>query len=208
MADHSSTIDKNSSNKGRTFPAEPLTKSEVRQLIRACSIKASTGVRNRALITVLYRGGLRLNEALSLFPKDLDHTQSTIRVLHGKGNKSRLVGIDENSWPIIEQWIDKRNALGINGRQRLFCTLSGKKINSAYIRTLLPRLARKAGIEKRVHAHGLRHTHAFELANEGLPIHVIKSQLGHGSIAETNRYIDHLSPQITIRAMKSRSWNL
>ena len=52
-------------------------------------------------------------------------------------------------------------------------------MKSAYVRTLLPRLARKAGIDKRVHAHGLSHTHAFELAGEGTPLHVIQAQFGH-----------------------------
>ncbi len=57
------------------------------------------------------------------------------------------------------------------------------------MRALLPRLARKAGIEKRVHAHDLRHTHAFELACEGHPLHVIQAQLGHTSLATTDRYV-------------------
>ena len=53
------------------------------------------------------------------------------------------------------------------------------RVKPAYVRGLLPRLARKAGIDKRVHAHGLRHTHAYELAGEGTPLHVIQAQLGH-----------------------------
>ena len=57
-------------NKGRRMPAEPLSGDEVRALIKACSGRAPTGVRNRALLTVLYRGGLRLDEALSLLPTD------------------------------------------------------------------------------------------------------------------------------------------
>lgn len=59
-------------NKGQTYPAEILTPNEVKVLIRACSNNAPAGMRNRALITVLYRGGLRLAEALALKPKDMD----------------------------------------------------------------------------------------------------------------------------------------
>ena len=72
-------------NKGRKYPAEPLTEKEVRSLLAKCSGRAPTGIRNRALLTVLYRGGLRISEALALEPKDLDSKEGTIRVLHGKG---------------------------------------------------------------------------------------------------------------------------
>ena len=127
-----------------------------------------------ALIAVLYRAGLRISEALSLFPKDLDPANSTIRVLHGKGDHDRVVGLDAGAWAILEVWLERRAAAGINGHARVFCTLKGKPVKPAYVRGLLPRLARKAGIDKRVHAHGLRHTHAYELAGEGTPIHLIQ----------------------------------
>ena len=68
--------------------------------------RAPTGIRNRALITVMYRGGLRLGEALQLKPKDLDAQKGTIRVLHGKGDKARLVGLDEGGWAIVQRWLD------------------------------------------------------------------------------------------------------
>ena len=66
-------------NKGRKLPPEPLTAEEVKALIRACSKRACTGVRNRALIAVLYRAGLRIGEALALLPKDLDAQAGTLR---------------------------------------------------------------------------------------------------------------------------------
>lgn len=195
-------------NKGLKLPAEPLTPDEVKALIRVCSKRAPTGIRNRALIVVLYRAGLRISEALALMPKDLDPTGSTIRVLHGKGDKARLVGLDAGAWAIVQLWLDRRTVLGINGRSPVFCTLQGKPIKPAYVRTLLPRLARRAGIEKRVHAHGLRHTFAYELANEGTPLHVVQLQLGHSSVATTDRYIRHLNPAAVVEAMKSRAWSL
>ena len=90
----STAVDHVPANKGRKLPPEPLTAEEVKGLIRACSKRASTGVRNRALIVVLYRAGLRISEALALLPKDLDAQASTIRVLHGKGDHDRVVGLD------------------------------------------------------------------------------------------------------------------
>jgi len=79
----------------------------VRALIRATSNRAPTGIRNRALLVLLYRGGLRAGEALALLPKDLDERQGTVRVLHGKGDKARLVGLDEGAWGILQRWLDR-----------------------------------------------------------------------------------------------------
>jgi len=67
-------------------------------------------------------------------------------------------------------------------------------------------LASKAGIEKRVHPHGLRHAHAAELAAEGLPPNLIQLQLGHSSLATTDRYLRHIAPAELVRAMQSRTW--
>lgn len=162
--------------------------------------------RNRALIVVFWRAGLRVNEALALLPKDLDSQQGTLRVLHGKGDRSRLVGLDPEAVAIVEKWIERRARIGLNGRHPLFCTLQGGRLWSPYVRNLLHRLARKSGIEKRVHPHGLRHTHAFELAGEGVPLHVIQQQLGHGSLATTDRYVRHLNPQQVVDVMRGRQW--
>jgi len=79
-------------------------------------------------------------------------------------------------------------------------------IDSSYVRRLLPRLAVRAGIEKRVHAHGLRYAHAAELAAEGLPVNVVQQQLGHGSLATTDRYLRHIAPKERVEAMRAREW--
>ncbi len=195
-------------NKGKRYPAEILTDDEVRALLKVCSTRAPTGIRNRALIVALYRGGLRISEALALKPKDLDRKAGTVRVLQGKGGKDRTVGFDPTAFAMIEQWLDRRASLRINGRHRIFCTLDGKPLKTAYVRALLPRLAAKAGIEKRVHAHGLRHTHAAELAHEGVPMNVIQAQLGHANLGTTSRYLAHIAPAEVIRVMQGREWDV
>ena len=195
-------------NKGRRFPVEALTANEVKALLGGCSNRAPTGIRNRALIAVLWRCGLRISEALSLRPKDIDAQGGTVRVLHGKGNRARTVGIDEATLALLHRWLDTRYARGINGHRPVFCTLAGAPLKTAYVRVLLPRLARKAKVEKRVHAHGLRHTHAAELAAEGTPLNVIQVALGHSNAATTSRYLAHIAPQQVIDAMRSRSWQM
>lgn len=194
-------------NKGNVYPPEPLIREEIQRLIRACSHRAPTGIRNRALIVTMYRGGLRVSEALSLDRKDLDPQSGSIRILHGKGDKSRTVGLDATAFDMIQRWLDVRSLLRI-ARGPLFCTLKGTRLSTAYVRKMLPRMAQRAGIEKRVHAHGLRHTHAAELAAEGVPINVISRQLGHTNIGTTSRYLDHIAPQDVISAMQRREWDL
>jgi integrase len=196
-------------NKGRKLPAEPLKPREVLALIGACG-KGRAGVRNRALIVTLWRSGLRISEALALYPKDVDLDAGEIRVLHGKGDQARTVGLDPTAAVYIEKWMAQRKRLGLTGRHPLFCVISkptmGEPIHSAYVRELLKKLAVKAGVERRVHPHGLRHTHAFELANEGVPIDEIRRQLGHSNLGTTARYINHLNPRDVVDRMRARQW--
>ena len=84
----------------------------------------------------------------------------------------------------------------------------GAPMSASYWRAAIKRLGEKAGIEKRVHSHGLRHTHAVELSRERLPILYISRQLGHSNLAITQRYVDHLEPGEVIAAMQAREWPL
>jgi site-specific recombinase XerD len=81
-------------------------------------------------------------------------------------------------------------------------------VKTSYVRAALPRLARKAGIERRVHAHALRHSFASELAAERTPMNVVQTVLGHANLATTDAYLRHINPVIVIEAMRSRSWSL
>jgi site-specific recombinase XerD len=194
-------------NKGRRLPPEPLTPDEVARLLGACSTKSASGKRNRAFLVLLWRAGLRCAEALALEPKDLDTEAHTVRVLHGKGDRSRIVGLDSAAFDVVETWMEKRQELGLGGPGTpLLCSLRGAPVCPSYARKLFPRLAREAGIEKRVHAHGLRHTHAAELAREGVPVNVISRQLGHSQIGTTHTYLNHIAPSEVVDTMKRRSW--
>jgi site-specific recombinase XerD len=193
-------------NKGRKLPPELLTPEDVRALLSACSATAPTGVRNRALVVTLYRAGLRLDEALTMLPADVDIAAGVIHVGHRTGGHDREAGIDAAALAIVRKWRQVRAALGIGPEAPLFCTLSGGPIHPAYVRQLLPRLAEKAGIRKRVHAQGLRYTHAAELAAEGMPAELIQAQLGHENLASTDRYLRRTSPAERLEALPRRDW--
>src|ERR1700691_5729220 len=114
----------------RKRPAEVLTEAEVRSLLAACSRRAPTGIRDRALITVLYRAGLRIEEALDLKPADVDPDRGTVRVLHGKGDHDRTVAVDDGAIAVIQLWLAERAKRGINGRNKLFCALAGGSLSA------------------------------------------------------------------------------
>jgi len=194
-------------NKGKTYPVEILTPDEVRALASQCSTTSTCGIRHRALIVMLYRTGLRISEALALRPKDLNLEIGSVTVLHGKGNRLRTVGIDPGANPHIEAWIERRQTLNPPTHTPLFCTFKGSPMNPSHVRTLLRRLASRAGIDKRVHPHGFRHTHAYELMMEGVPMPIIQQQLGHVSLATTDRYLSHIAPKLVIETMGQREWS-
>ncbi len=190
----------------RRRPPEVLSEAEAIALLKACGSRAPTGVRNRALIAVLWRCGLRISEALELELRDVDLDAGTVRVRHGNGDRSRTVGLDEQTTALLARWLDRRKKLSPGARAPIFCTLQGGRIDSSYVRRLLPRLAAKAGIDRRVHAHGLRHTYAAELAREGTAINVIRDALGHTSLAVTDRYLRDVAPTHVIDTMRARRW--
>ena len=191
----------------RRFLPEVLTEAELRSLLAAVGGPPASKARNRALIAFLYRSGLRIAEALALRPKDVDTSACSVRVLFAKGGGARTVGIDPGALAFLSEWVVHRDRIaGLPADAPLFCSASGRAVTTAYVRRLLPELGRRAGIAKRVHAHGLRHTHAAELRSEGVDIGIISKQLGHRSILTTIRYLDHIAPTAVIEAVAKRVW--
>jgi site-specific recombinase XerD len=194
-------------NKGQRYPAETLTRDEVGRLLSAIRGQSSTAMRNRALIATLYRGGLRISEALALRPSDIDADTGELHIRKAKGRKSRRVKLDAGAVETVNLWRERRKALGFGGRAPLFCGIKGAtaggELKTPYVRRLLPQLAERAGIEKRVHPHGLRHSRAAELAAEGVPVNVIQEILGHTSLSTTNTYLAHVHPAQVFAAMDS-----
>lgn len=194
-------------NKGERYPVETLTRTEVGRLLDAIPGQSSTALRNRALIATMYRGGLRVSEALAIRPGDVDADSGELLIRKAKGRKSRRVKLDDGALGLVNLWRERRAQLGYSGRRPLFCSLKGAtaggELNTAYVRRLLPQLAVKAGLDKRVHPHGLRHSRAAELAEQGVPVNVIQQVLGHTSLSTTNTYLAHVHPAQVFAAMDS-----
>lgn len=196
--------------KGMSFPVEVLTADEVQRLLAASGRRSPSGLRNRALIAVLWRAGLRLQEALDLRVRDIDLEAGLINVRRGKGGTQRVVGIDQTALAVVEQWLECRKGTDASPSQPLFCQITdgrvGEPLSQSYVRQMVKRLGTKAGIEKRVHPHGLRHALATGMANEGYPIHLVQTQLGHRNLNTTAKYLARVAPTELASAMRNRDW--
>lgn len=174
----------------RKLPPEPLSEAEVAALLGATG-RSPSGIRNWALVWTLYRTGLRLAEALALLPRDI--TADGLRVRHGKGDKARTVPLPDEARHALEHWMVVRERYA-SGRQPVFCLITkgkeGLPVDQAYVRAMLRRLGDKAGLDKRVHAHGLRHSYAVRLARrEGVKLMHVQIALGHSNVATTAKYL-------------------
>jgi site-specific recombinase XerD len=174
----------------------------VAAIIGQCSTRSATGIRDRALLMLLYRSGLRIEEALAVRVSDVNMTQHSIRLLDTKTGEAQTRGYHSGADDALARWLDTRKSLRLRGGP-LFCTRAGGPIHAQQVRNLLHRLAGRAGVEKRVHPHGLRHTFAVELDQAGTPLVTISKLLGHSSVVHTRRYLDHLSNAEAVKALQA-----
>jgi integrase/recombinase XerD len=108
---------------------------------------------------------------------------------------------------LLEAWLARRQKLALKRTTPVFCTLRGDDLDTSYVRHALRRLAKKAGVAKRVHPHQLRHCFTVELAKEGANIAAIRDLLGHSNISTTNVYLTRLSGGEAAAFVRDRAWS-
>ena len=187
----------------------PLSRDEARALLDACP-DTTVGIRDRAVLTVLYRGGTRISATLKIRPADIDWERRLILLHNDKGGKGRTVVLDDGAMAILKIWDERRTSLGLNGRHPFFCvtrkTSLGNPLDSSHFRRQIKRLQGKAGITRRCHLHGLRHTAASELVEEGFDLMTISQQLGHAHASTTSMYLHRLRPDLANERLAQREW--
>ncbi len=191
-------------NKGMRYPADPPTVEEIIAVMRQVGSDRH-GTRLRALIVVLWRGGLRIQEALALSERDLDPRRGSILIRSGKGGRRREVGMDGWGFEQLRPWLSERERLPIGS---LFCVIDGptrgRPWSSAGVRVEFRRLGAQAGVRRRFAPHQLRHAHALELAREGVPLNVIQRQLGHANLGTTSIYLQGIDTEEIIATVHAR----
>jgi site-specific recombinase XerD len=186
------------------YPADPPKVEEIIAVMHTAGDRAH-GRRLRGLIVIMWRAGLRIQEALALTEGDLDHRRGSLLARFGKGGRRREVGMDEWAWEQLDPWSAVRLELPVGP---LFCVISGptrgRPWSAAAARTQLRRTAAAAGVRRRFAPHQLRHAHAVEMAHEGVPLIVIQRQLGHRNLGITSIYLQGIDNAEIIDTVHAR----
>ena len=182
---------------GETFP-KALTTAEVSALLSATEGDDPRSLRDGALLEFLYATGARVSEAISLDVDDVSFQQDipTVR-LFGKGGKERLVPIGSYAQRALEAYLVRsRPVFAVSGRSmsRLFLNLRGGPLSRQSAWEIIMAAASRAGLEKRVSPHTLRHSFATHLLEGGASVREVQELLGHASVSTTQIYT-RMNPQ-------------
>jgi site-specific recombinase XerD len=191
-------------NKGMQYPPDPPRAEEIVLVTRQAG-QDRHGRRIRALIAVLWRGGLRISEALALNETDIDERRGSLLIHHGKGDKRREAGMDQFGFEQLAAWLTVRVSMPPGA---LFCVIDGptrgRRWAATAARAELREQAAQAGVRRRFAPHQLRHAHAVELAREGVAVNIIQRQLGHTDLGTTSTYLQGIDSSEIIDAVRSR----
>ncbi len=144
-------------------------------------------LRDKAMFELFYSSGLRLTELINLTPEDLNFTESTVLV-HGKGDKKRVVPIGRQAIQALREWMRQRETLIKPGENALFLSRNGRGISSRSVSQRLKMRALQQGISLNVHPHVLRHSFASHLLQSSADLRAVQEMLGHANISTTQTY--------------------
>ncbi|MGY0618383.1 site-specific tyrosine recombinase XerD [Lysobacter sp. A378] len=167
-----------------------LTESQVEALLRAPDIDTPLGLRDRAMLELMYACGLRASELVNLPSTAINLRQGVLRVT-GKGSKERLVPLGEEAQHWVERYITgaRSQLAGKRVRAPLFIADSGQPPTRQQLWQMVKRYAAVAGIDPaRISPHGLRHSFATHLLNHGADLRALQMLLGHSSLSTTQIY--------------------
>jgi len=173
---------------GRPLP-KSLTEADVEALIEAPDTATALGLRDRAMLELLYATGLRVSELVGLRLPQLNLRQGVVRTL-GKGSKERLVPLGEQAAHWLTRYLDTARVELLKGRESdaLFVTARGAGMTRQAFWHLIKKHARLAGIDKPLSPHTLRHSFATHLLNHGADLRVVQMLLGHSDLSTTQIY--------------------
>lgn len=166
-----------------------LTPDQVRKIMESPSPKTPLGLRDRALLELLYAAGLRASEILSLRIEQLDLAGRSARVI-GKGDKERLVLLGSAAQEALDHYLHNARPKLVRSKSggEVFLGNHGRRLTTSHLWGIVKRAAQTAGLDTRVYPHLLRHSFATHLLSGGADLRVIQELLGHASIGTTEIY--------------------
>lgn len=163
-----------------------LTEDEMERLLQAPDVQTAEGLRDRAMLEVMYATGLRVSELVSLKVADLNLDGGTI-VCHGKGSKERRIPIGKSATRWLERYIGARARAGRGERARLFLNSAGGPMTRQMAWSMIKRYATRANLAN-ISPHTLRHSFATHLLQRGADSRSVQALLGHSDISTTQIY--------------------
>lgn len=167
-----------------------LTADEVDALMARPNITCPTGLRNRAILELLHRAGLRASEACGIHLRDLDWKTGDLRIRGevAKGGREAVLPLDDRTLEWLIRWKAERRRYAA-GKPWMFTTLKGGQLDRRYIWEMVSRYGRRAGIEDPVWPHRLRHTYATTLLADGFTITDVQLLMRHADLRTTAIYL-------------------
>ncbi|HSG66265.1 MAG TPA: site-specific tyrosine recombinase XerD [Gammaproteobacteria bacterium] len=173
---------------GRALP-QSLTEEEVDSLLSAPNVSEPLGHRDRAMLELLYATGVRVSELINLKMSQMNLNQGVLRII-GKGDRERLIPLGDEAQDWLREFIDGPRVEILLERQSeyLFPTRRGDRMTRQAFWHIIKRYAKKAGIDKDLSPHTLRHAFATHLLNHGADLRVVQMLLGHSDLSTTQIY--------------------
>lgn len=192
------------SMKGREL-SKVFVADDIDALLAVPNMRRPTGIRNRVMIELMYRAGLRVGELCKLNVRDVQTREQRVHIRSAiaKFKVERYVPLEPDTLELVELWKEEREKFAGDSKL-LFTTLKGKPVSPHYCWQMMQRYGRRAKIEGPCHPHMLRHTFATELMNEGkFHLREIQQMLGHEDPKTTMRYT-HVAESELAEKIRSR----
>jgi integrase/recombinase XerD len=197
-------------SKARLLP-KTLTRDEAAKLMAMPNLAAPTGLRDRCVMMLMHRCGLRVSEVCGLLLRDVkwaDH-QIHVRPENAKGGREAYVYLDDETFSMLERWKTARRAYGANKPHLFVCVRTadrGEPLTRRAIHKMVARRSAKAGIDHPVWPHMLRHSYATDLLNEGFNIAEVQKLMRHSNVQTTSIYL-HVRDNELQAKIRARSSN-
>lgn len=189
VVDNDPTVHIETPKQERSLP-KVLNLQEVEQLLEAPKEDSHFGLRDKAMLELLYATGIRISELISLNTGDVHITMGFVRCI-GKGNKERIIPIGKSAIGAVQKYLDEGRPSFVSKKHRddaLFLNHHGQRMTRQGFWKILKRLASEAGISKELTPHTLRHSFATHLLENGADLRAVQEMLGHADISTTQIY--------------------
>ncbi len=184
--------------KDKTLP-QVLSEEEINQLLNAPDLTSEKGIRDYAVLEILYSCGLRVSEAANLQINQINEQEEIINIL-GKGKKERIVPIRKSALKAVKTYINEvRNKHLVIDNKSVFIGKNGKRMSRQALYNIVVNNAKLAGIQKEIHPHTLRHSFATHLLDNGADLRVVQELLGHTNIGTTQIYT-HVTTKTLVKS--------